>query len=194
QRFARHGRSLAATHEARPPGWSAAGFFPRLRDNIAMLRRAHAVIAAQAADGDEPGPAAQWLLDNFYLIDAQLEAIHDGLPRGFFRRLPVLRAEPLAGLPRVYGVAWAFVAHTDSAFDETLLVAYLGAYQEMRELTLAEVWALPTVLRVVLVENLRRLAERLATHKAAVELADRCAERLARRAATALEPLHRRLA
>ncbi|BAL97109.1 GH36-type glycosyl hydrolase domain-containing protein [Rubrivivax gelatinosus] len=194
QRFAQHGRSLAATHEAEPPAWGAAGFFPRLRDNIAVLRRAYAAIAAQAAAGDEPGPAALWLLDNFYLIDAQLEAIHDGLPRGFFRRLPVLRAEPLAGLPRVYGVAWAFVAHTDSAFDEALLVAYLGAYQETRELALAETWALPTVLRVVLVENLRRLAERLAIHKAAGELADRCAERLAQGRATALEPLHRRLA
>ncbi|MBK1614822.1 carbohydrate-binding protein [Rubrivivax gelatinosus] len=195
QRFAQHGRSLGLTHEARAPAWAGASFFPRLRSNIGMLRRAHAMIAAQAAAGEEPSPAALWLLDNFYLIDAQLEAIHDGLPRSYFRRLPLLQAEPLAGLPRIYGVAWAYVAHTDSAFDEGLLVTFLVAYQETRELVLAEMWALPTVLRVVLVENLRRLAERLATHQAARELANRCAEHIGdgADAVAALEPLHRQM-
>jgi cyclic beta-1,2-glucan synthetase len=189
QRFAQHGRSLGLTHDAERPGWSGASFFPRLRGNIGMLRHAHGVIAAQSAAGGEPSPASLWLLDNFYLIDAQLEAIHAGLPRSYFRQLPVLRAEPLAGLPRIYGVAWAYVAHTDSAFDEALLVTFLGAYQETRELGLAEMWALPTVLRVVLVENLRRLAERLATHKAARELANGCCDRIEQGAAPELERL-----
>ena len=89
----------------------------------------------------------------------------------------MLKDAPLVGLPRVYGVAWSFVAHTDSAFDESLLVQYLNAYQETRELSQGELWALPTTLRVVLIENLRRLAERLASHKAAQELASLCAAR-----------------
>ena len=80
--------------------------------------------------------------------------------------------EPLKGLPRIYGVAWAFVAHTDGAFDDELLERFLIAYQSTRELTLGELWALPTTLRVVLVENLRRLAEKLATQKAAREIAN----------------------
>ena len=189
QRFAQHGSSLAQTHEARRPSWGGAGFFPRLRDNIRVLRAAHGVIAAQAAVGDEPSPAAQWLLDNFGLIDAQLLAIHEGLPRSYFRGLPVLQAEPLAGLPRIYGVAWAFVAHSDSAFDEDLLVQYLGGYQATRELGLAELWALPTTLRVVLVENLRRLAERLATQQAARELARRCSDEPAHCSLPALQAL-----
>ena len=84
--------------------------------------------------------------------------------------------EPLAGLPRVYGVAWAFVAHTDGAFDEELLVQLPDAYQEIRELDLGEIWALPTTLRVVLIENLRRLAERVATNKAAREVANLCCD------------------
>ena len=101
---------------------------------------------------------------------------------------------PLAGLPRVYGVAWAFVAHTDGAFDETLLAHFLTAYQEIRELNLGELWALPTTLRVVLIENLRRLAERVATNKAAREVANlwceariewRCRRRQLARAARA---------
>ncbi len=178
QRFAQHGRSLGETHRAAKAKLRDAVFFPRLRHNIRVLREAHHYIGVQAATGYDISPAAEWLLDNFYLIEAQLDEVRKGLPRSYFRALPVLVDEPLAGLPRVYGVAWAFVAHTDGAFDEALLVQFLCAYQETRELTLAEVWALPTTLRVLLIENLRRLAERVATNKAAREVANRCCDRL----------------
>jgi len=177
-RFAEHGRSLAATHRARNAALRSTAFFPRLRDNIRVLREAHHYISAQATTGHDVSPAAEWLLDNFHLIEAQLKEIKDGLPRRYFRDLPVLIDEPLAGLPRVYGVAWAFVAHNDSAFDEDLLTHFLRAYQEVRELTLGELWALPTTLRVVLIENLRRLAENVATSKAAREVANLCCDHI----------------
>ena len=178
QRFAQHGRSLGETHRADRHTTRAAPFFPRLQSNIRTLREAHRYIGAQAATGYDISPAAEWLLDNFHLIEAQLEEVRDSLPRSYFRALPVLLDPPLAGLPRVYGVAWAFVAHTDGAFSEELLVTFLCAYQEARELNLGEIWALPTTLRVVLIENLRRLAERVATHKAAREVANLCCDRI----------------
>ena len=178
QRFAQHGRSLGETHRARVGRSRAANFFPRLQDNIEVLRQAHSFISAQASTGFDISPAAEWLLDNFHLIGAQSKEIHEGLPRSYFRALPVLQDEPLAGLPRVYGIAWAFVAHTDSAFDEDLLVQFLLAYQETRELNLSEMWALPTTLRVVLIENLRRLAERVAANKAAREMANLCCDKI----------------
>ncbi|WP_428506677.1 GH36-type glycosyl hydrolase domain-containing protein [Roseateles sp.] len=182
QRFAQHGRSLAATHRVRAVREQRRGqtFFPRLRSNVDILRRAHRFLAAQASTGFDISPAAEWLLDNFHLIEAQLKEVHEGLPRRYFRALPVLQDPPLAGLPRVYGVAWAFVAHTDGAFDEELLVHFLCAYQEVRPLNLGEMWALPTTLRVVLIENLRRLAERVAGQKAARELANQCCDRIER--------------
>ena len=161
ERFAQHGRSLAETHAAAFARKRSSAFFPRLRENIRILREAQHYIARYATSGYEVSPAAEWLLDNFHLIEAQAREIKDGLPRRYFRDLPVLKDEPLVGLPRVYGVAWAFVAHTDSAFDDDLLVHFLRAYEEIRELTLGELWALPTTLRVVLLENLRRLAERV---------------------------------
>ena len=178
QRFGQHGRSLGATHRAAKAGFLAATFFPRLQENIRVLREAHRYIGNQARSGYDISPAAEWLLDNFHLIEAQLKEIHDGLPRSYFRTLPILQDEPLAGLPRVYGIAWAFVAHTDSAFDEETSVQFLNAYQETRELNLREIWALPTTLRVVLVENLRRLAERVATNKAAREVANLVCDRI----------------
>ena len=165
-RFAQHGHSLAQAHQARVKGRTAP-FFPRLHDNIEVLREAHAFIARQDSAGQHISPAGEWLLDNFYVVKTQVQEVHEGLPRTYFKNLPVLTEKHLAGLPRIYGVAWAFVAHTDSAFDEDLLTAFLDAYQQERELTLGELWALPTTLRVVLVENLRRLAERVAADKAA---------------------------
>ncbi len=178
KRFAQHGRSLALTHRAAKANSGEANFFPRLRSNISMLREAHRYIAIRVASGYDISPAAEWLLDNFHLIEAQLREIHEGLPRSYFQTLPVLLEEPLAGLPRIYGVAWAFVAHNDSAFDEDTLVHFLNAYQEACELRLSEMWALPTTLRVVLIENLRRLAEREAMQKAAREAANLCCDHI----------------
>ncbi len=178
QRFAQHGRSLAQTHRATPSSLRTGNFFPRIKNNLVTLREAHQYIGLQASTGYDISPAAEWLLDNFHLIEAQLNEIHAGLPRSYFSTLPKLLDEPLAGLPRVYGVAWAFVAHTDGAFDATMLVQFLCAYQGVRELNLSEMWALPTTLRVVLIENLRRLAVRVATNKAAREVANRCIDQI----------------
>ena len=178
-RFESHGRSLALAHDVNERGSRGAGFFPRLQDNLATLQRALAALQASAAQGRHLSPAAHWLLDNASLLDEQLGTIRHALPRSFYRRLPVLREEPLAGLPRVYGVAWAWVAHADSGFDVDLLQSYLRAYQSTRPLTMSELWALHTTLRVVLLENLRRLAERTAARNAARDAAHAWADGLA---------------
>ncbi len=175
QRFEEHGRSLAAAQIVRPFGSRAAGrrgqFFPRVTSNIAALRRAYDYIAIMSRSGHYVTPAADWLLDNFHLIEAQLQQIQEGVPHRYYADLPKLANEPLDGLPRVYGIAWAYVAHTDSVLDPVLFTAFLHAYQEVSELTLGELWALPTTLRVVLLENLRRMADRIARNKVAREVA-----------------------
>ncbi len=192
-RFMQHGRSLAATHQVLGTGHRTPAFFPRMRSNVRVLREAHRYIGLQAHAGHHISPAGEWLLDNFHVVLTQVREIHDGLPARYFATLPVLQDEPLAGLPRIYGVAWAFVAHTDSAFNEELLNAFLKAYQESRPLSLGELWALSTTLRVVLVENLRRMAERVATAKAARELANRWADERADSNALGPEEQYRRL-
>jgi cyclic beta-1,2-glucan synthetase len=178
--FAQRGAQLAAAHGTPSPSRRPSAFFPRLRQNIAVLQQAHRTIAAQAARGTHVSPAGEWLLDNIHLVAAQTREVHDGLPRRFFRRLPVLAAPPLAGLPRVYGIAWTFVAHADSAFEPLLLQDFLCAYQQQQALTHGELWALPTTLRVVLVENLRRLAERVAADQDARDAAHALCDSLAR--------------
>ncbi len=178
ERFAEHGRSLAQTHRAQRAALGGRSFFPRVRSNIRMLARAYRYLGSQAGRGYDVSPAAEWILDNFNLIEVQLSEIQQGLPGAYFRTLPLLLDPPLAGLPRVYSVAWAFVAHTDGAFDEDLFAAFLDAYQDVHELTHSEMWAMPTTMRVVLIENLRRLAERVAASKAAREVAHLCCDHI----------------
>ena len=83
------------------------------------------------------------------------------LPAGYYRQLPKLRDGPLAGSPRVFGLAWAYVAHTDSRFDPETLTRFVRAYQTIQPLTIGELWAVAITLRLVLVENLRRAATRI---------------------------------
>lgn len=173
QRFEQHGHSLARAQVVQRG--SARGdttpFFPRVDKNLKSLRRAFDYIALISQSGRYVTPAAEWLLDNFHLVEAQLQQIREGVPRSYYARLPKLAAAPLAGLPRVYGIAWAYVAHADSVLNKELFTAFLNAYQDVDELTLGELWALPTTLRVVLLENLRRVAESIAESKVASEVA-----------------------
>ena len=176
QRFEEHGRSLALAQTIKPvrPGGVAdrsPPFFPRVHENIAALREAYDFIALTSRSGHYVTPAADWLLDNFHLIEAQLQQIQEGVPHRYYADLPKLTEKPLEGLPRVYGIAWAYVAHTDSVLVPVLFTAFLHAYQEVEELTLGELWAFSTTLRVVLLENLRRMADRIARNKVARDVA-----------------------
>ena len=173
QRFEEHGRSLAQAQSIQSTStWGESlSFFPRVHENIAALRRAYDYIATISESGQYVTPAAEWLLDNFHLVEAQLQQISEGVPRRYYADLPKLADKPLAGLPRVYGIAWAYVAHTDSVLDPHLFTAFLSAYQDVSELSLGELWALPTTLRVVLLENLRRVADQIAESKASREAA-----------------------
>ena len=176
-RFSELGRSLAQAQEVAAPGQLRSNFYPRLRQNLQVLRDARRLLEVHALHGHPLAPAAGWLIDHGPLLERQLDTVRGSLPRRYFEKLPRLRTPPLAGLPRIYGLAWAWVAHADSGLDEDLLELFLSAYQTQRELTLAELWAIPTTLRVVLIENLRRLAERAATLQAARDAAHRWVER-----------------
>src|SRR6185503_2334750 len=85
---------------------------------------------------------------------------------------------PFAGYPRVFGLAWAYVAHTDSLFDPQTLGRFVRAYQRVQPLTIGELWAVTITLRILLVENLRRAAERIVNRRAARQEADALADRL----------------
>jgi cyclic beta-1,2-glucan synthetase len=123
-------------------------------------------------------PAAEWLLDNYHVIEEQIREIRVDLPPGFYRELPKFADGHFAGYPRVFSVAWAYVAHTDSRFDPETLRRFVHAYQSVQPLTIGELWAVAITLRVVLVENMRRAAQRIVSSRIARQEADAIADRL----------------
>ena len=105
-------------------------------------------------------PAAEWLLDNYHLVEEQIREIRDDLPPGYYRQLPKLADGPFAGYPQVFGIAWAFVAHTDSRFDPEMLCRFVRAYQRVQPLTIGELWALAITLRITLLPGRRKGLQR----------------------------------
>jgi cyclic beta-1,2-glucan glucanotransferase len=153
---------------------------PRLVDNGRVLLASYRALAGAIREERAITPAAEWLVDNFHIVDDQLREIREDLPRGYYRELPKLATGFLEGYPRVFGIAWAFVAHTDSRFEPDPLRRFVRSYQNVQPLTIGELWAVPITLRILLVENLRRLAERIVRGRAARQEADALADRLLR--------------
>ncbi len=151
---------------------------PRVRDSGRVLLQCYREIAAVIREEGATTPAAEWFVDNFHIVDAVIRQVREDLPRGFYRQLPKLAEEPLQGYPRVLGLAWAFVAHTDSRFEAETLQRFVRRFQRVQPLTIGELWAVPIALRIVLVENLRRLAERIVNGRAARHDADALANEL----------------
>ncbi|HSV46450.1 MAG TPA: glycosyl transferase, partial [Ramlibacter sp.] len=161
---------------ARPP--AVVSLHGRLDDNAAALLAAYRASAAELEAGRGLVPAAEWLLDNYHLVEAQIREIRDDLPPGYYRQLPKLAASAFAGYPRVFGLAWAFVAHTDSHFDPAVLRRFIAAYQKVQPLTIGELWAVAITLRIVLIENLRRLSDQITAARLARADAQALANRL----------------
>ncbi len=186
ERLEQHAASLAAAQHVVEGHGRGRPIAPRLIENARVLRAAYRDIVRATKASQPISPAAEWLLDNFHVVDEQIREIRDDLPPGFYRLLPKLAEGPLKGYPRVYGIAWAVVAHSDSAIDVEKLTRFVEAYQRVQKLTIGELWAIAITLRITLVENLRRLAESIVARLNAGQLADGLAERIlsADRAAT----------
>jgi cyclic beta-1,2-glucan synthetase len=178
ERLEQHAESLAAAQRVTTTPRRGRPLLPRVLDNGRVLLETYRAIAKAIREERAITPAAEWLVDNYHIVDEQLREIRDDLPSGFYRELPKLAEGPLRGYPQVYGMAWAFVAHTDSRFEPETLRRFVGAYQRVQPLTIGELWAIAITLRVVLVENLRRLAERIVHERAARQEADTVADRL----------------
>jgi cyclic beta-1,2-glucan synthetase len=180
ERLEQHAESLAKAQRIVTGARQSRGrpIAPRLHDNANVLRECYRGIVQAAQAGQPISPAAEWLLDNFHVVDEQIRDIENDLPPGFYRLLPKLAEGPLAGYPRVFGIAWAVVAHSDSAFDTEKLTRFVEVYQRVQPLTIGELWALAITLRITLVENLRRLAESILARLKATELADKLADKV----------------
>lgn len=163
----RYGQKLARSHKlssAKMPYY----LLKRLEDNEAIITNNCYLL--NAGDKSSITPAGEWLLDNYYLIEEQIRVVRHHLPKNFGKGLPSLAAPH--NCPRIYDIASEAIAHADGRWDATSLTSYIAAYQQVTPLTLGELWALPGMLRLALIENLRRVSIEVADAQRERNLAD----------------------
>ena len=177
EQLERHGRTLANWHQlALKPRRDR--LLPRLNDNNQVLSAAYEVVNAALAAGHAVPSGAEWLLDNFYLVVLQIRLAREHLPVHYSQELPQLAAGPADGLPRIYDLATELISHADGLLDAENLDRFVAAYQSVRPLLLGELWAIPIMLRLALIENLRRVAVRIALQQIERDTARQWADRV----------------
>ncbi len=178
EQMKQHGRTLAAAHEL-ARRWAPDRLLSRLAENERILIEACRLLAEAVAEDRRIVPAGEWLLDNFYLVEEQIRTARRHLPRDYSRQLPRLCSGPSASLPRVYDIALEAISHGDGRVDLDSLDGFVAAYQSVTALTLGELWAVPIMLRLALIENLRRVATRVAAARMERDRAASWADRMA---------------
>ncbi len=173
----RHARIIAGTHHL-ADGRSSDMLLPRLAENEQVLVDTYDLITAAMKRDRRISPAAEWLLDNFYLIEEQIRSTRRLLPRSYSGELPRLLNGATAHYPRAYAIALELISHTDGRIDTATLDEFVTAYQSVTPLKLGELWALPLMLRLALIENLRRVAARIARGRSDRDLAADWAEKM----------------
>ena len=177
ERLEQYAQSLAAQHKTVTRKGSAQ-LLPRLEDNGRKLEAAYKTLVDALRDGRAISPAAEWLVDNYHIVEEQLREIREDLPKSYYHELPKLAAGELADYPRIYAVALELIAHTDSRLDTQTLQRFIASYQTVAPLSIGELWAVAITLRLALVENLRRLATIIARARAERDKADKLADKL----------------
>ncbi|MBP7341813.1 MAG: hypothetical protein KA957_05810 [Syntrophaceae bacterium] len=167
EQMKQHGMKLAATHQLSNTK-AEERLLGRLHDNEEIVVETIKKLTTVVSESRSIAPAEEWLLDNFYLIEENIRTAKRHLSRGYSRGLPWLTQGDAAGLPRVYDLAQEIISHGDGRVDLENLVSFITAYQSASYLKLGELWAIPIMLRLALIENIRRISTRIM-----VDIADR---------------------
>ncbi len=150
----------------------------RLAENENILLEVYSLLSDTLKQNDRIPPAAEWLLDNFYLIEEQIYTGKKHLPKGYSKELPRLLKGESADMPRVYDMAVEIISHSDGHVNINSLKGFVNAYQTVSYLKLGELWAIPIMLRLALIENLRRLSIIIAEEITNKKLANRWADEM----------------
>ncbi len=172
-----HGRIIAEGHKlqtAKPVDH----LLKRLDDNEHTLLEVRNLLVENVRSGKTISPGGEWLLDNFYLIEEQVVLARKHLPKGYSEALPSLANGISAGMPRVYDIVLEIISHSDGRVDASNLSSFIAAYQTETKLTLGELWAIPIMLRLAVIENLRRVCGRIALDMIDHNLADYWADQM----------------
>jgi cellobiose phosphorylase len=173
-----HARRLAALFTTSQSRRGGNAHLKALRKHTHALKQVYTALADDAKRGEPSSPAAEWLLDNFHIVLSSLRDIHHDLPPSFFRRLPRIAADEFAGLPRIYAMALELIRCGAGRLDPQRLQRFLTAFQTISPLTMGELWAWPSALKLALIEHLRNRIDVLAVSRAERLQADRLVDSL----------------
>ncbi|WP_375682587.1 MULTISPECIES: GH36-type glycosyl hydrolase domain-containing protein [unclassified Bartonella] len=171
------GHDIASGKEILLPEYEGVGDFrKRLNENAKLILHAFHTSDFAARNDETIAPSAQWLIDNHYTIDKTIQKLRRNLPKSFIKQLPLSTHK--AGIPRIFALTWLYIAHTDSSFSQETLMAMTNGFQEVCALTIGELWALPSVMQMLLIENGRRLSVRIEKARHMRHLASQVADKI----------------
>ena len=166
-----HGEHLANTHQV-IEGITVDQLLYRLDENERIINDTCDLLSTAIKDKRQITPASEWLLDNHPLISQHIRLARKHLPKGYSRGLPRLKYGDEIGNPRVYELALEVISHSDARIEIEALSIFINSYQKIMPLKLGELWAIPIMLRLALIENLRRVAARIYSSRIHQNLAD----------------------
>ncbi|UNF43904.1 protein ndvB [Bartonella krasnovii] len=171
------GHDIASGKEILLPEYEGVeDFRKRLDENAKLILRAFHTCYIAAQNDETMAPSAQWLLDNHYTIDKTIQQLRCNLSKSFIKQLPLYKQR--TDIPRIFALAWLYIAHTDSIFSQKTLTAMINGFQEVCALKIGELWALPSVIQMLLIENVRRLALRIEQTRTMRQLAHKVADKI----------------
>lgn len=173
----RFGKTLAGTHKlsSKP---THDQLLKRLADNEIVLIKVRKLLSDSLKNKVQITPAGEWLIDNFYLIEEHIRNAKLNFPKGYSEDLPQLSNTSSEGVARIYNIVLEIISHSDGRIDIESLSRFVNAYQAVTHLQLGELWAIPIMLRLALIENLRRVASLVAIDRVDENLADYWAKQM----------------
>lgn len=172
----RHASDLARMHVIGKKSKLYFSLETRMNKNFKYIMGVYKHLNENSGEILRATPASEWLLDNFYIVEEQVKEITQSISKKYFYQLPRLKNGRLRGYPRVYAIALELISHTDGRFDEKMLVNFVTAYQNYALLSSGELWVLPIMIRIALIENIRRICDKIViSHKQRYK-ADRLAD------------------
>ncbi len=171
------GKTLATSHTvSTSPGKDQ--LLKRLSDNEITLQEVRKLLADSIKKNYQVTPAGEWLIDNFYLLEEHIRIAKTHFPKNYSEDLPQLLNGTSLGITRSYDIALQIISHSDGRIDIESLGGFVKAYQTVTHLKLGELWSIPIMLRLALIENIRRVSARIAIDKVDRNLADYWAEKM----------------
>jgi cyclic beta-1,2-glucan synthetase len=150
--FAQHLANIhTITEKTLPP---KADLLKYLKTWEQVLHTANAIFKSVPSNDLPVSRAGEWMLDNFYLVKQTFRQIGEDLPASFLNQLPKLDETSLQGHPRIFALVWEWIGYSQGQLDLTRTVSFVQEYQQITPLTIGELWALPTMLRIGILERL----------------------------------------